>query len=96
MSVQVCTEDLGFGLSLRTLTMGSLFKMELSEIVSQSVCFWKYCPKYVQNVMDQMIRNLKAILFDWKSRHFILGTKRLRRIIRSELNWKTLISSEDI
>ena len=46
--------------------------------------------------MDQTIRNLKAILFDWKSRHFILGTKRLRRIIRSELNWKKQISFEDI
>lgn len=96
MSVQVCIEGMVLGLSLMTLTMGSLFKMELSEIVSQRTCFWKYCPKYVQKVMDQMIRNLKAILFDWKSRHFILRTKRLRRIIRSELNWKTQISFEDI
>ena len=96
MSVQVCIEGMVLGLSLMTLTMGSLFKTELSEIVSQRTCFWKYCPKYVQKVMDQMIRNLKAILFDWKSRHFILRTKRLRRIIRSELNWKTQISFEDI
>lgn len=94
--MQVSIEGMVSGLSLMALTTGSLFKMELSETVSKRTCFWKYCPKYGQKVMDQMIRNLKAILFDWKSRHFILATKWLRRIIIGELHWKTLISFEDI